>query len=118
MAAKTYLSVRLREARKNAGLTVKEVGKSVGRSGKTVEAWEAGTTEPSAELLIDLCKLYDVSISFFFPPTVQPTVEYAIMDMSNETELLDIYHSVSKDGQRALMAAARAMANEYSIVEK
>ena len=118
MAAKTYLSVRLREARKCAGLSVKAVGEHVGRSGKAIEAWEAGTTEPSAEILIDLCKLYGVSISFFFPPTVQQTIEYAVIDLSDEMELVDIYRSISKDGQRALMTTARAMASEYTIVEK
>ena len=81
-------------------------------------AWEAGTTEPSAEILIDLCKLYGVSISFFFPPTVQQTIEYAVIDLSDEMELVDIYRSISKDGQRALMTTARAMASEYTIVEK
>lgn len=64
----SYLAIRLKEARKKAGLSASEAGERIDRSSSAIYAWENGTAEPSPELLITLCHLYGVDISFFFPP--------------------------------------------------
>ena len=55
------LADRLRSFRERAGMTIYEVGDKIGRSGKTVSAWECGRGQPDADMLIALCRLYGVT---------------------------------------------------------
>ena len=62
----TYLANRLRTCREAKGLTLKEVGRQVGRTESGVGAWERARTEPDHDTLEKLAELYDVDISTFF----------------------------------------------------
>ena len=108
MPNRPYLAAKLREARKAASIDADEAGRMVGRSGKTVFAWEAGISEPSPEMLIAVCRAYGVPISFFFPPDV-----VCAGLPSDERELIGIYRSVTPAGQRAIMSSARGAMAEY-----
>lgn len=77
MTIRDYMAVKLKEARKDAGLSVDEVGKEVDKSGKTVSAWEVGRGQPDADTLIKLCILYNVPISYFY----EPKYNYAVVDI-------------------------------------
>lgn len=48
------LGARIREARKQAGLTQRELGELVGVSSHAVWAWEAGRMRPRYERLVEL----------------------------------------------------------------
>lgn len=50
----------LKRLREQSGLTADQVGELVGKSGKTVNAWENNRGQPDAEILIKLCDIYDV----------------------------------------------------------
>lgn len=50
----------LKRLRMKNGLTADEVGKAIGKSGKTVNAWENNRGQPDAEILIKLCDIYHV----------------------------------------------------------
>ena len=50
----------LKRLRAKSGMTADEVGRIVGRSGKTVNAWEHGNGQPDAEMLIKLSQIYHV----------------------------------------------------------
>ncbi|VDN37113.1 unnamed protein product [Cylicostephanus goldi] len=54
----------LKRFRTRCGMSVDEVGASVGASGEDVSAWEAGQ-EFDGETLVKLCRLYDVDFSDF-----------------------------------------------------
>ena len=49
-------------ARKNAGLTQKQVAEAVGVDQSAVCLWETGRTTPRASLLLVLSKLYGVTV--------------------------------------------------------
>jgi DNA-binding XRE family transcriptional regulator len=53
---------RLKEARKNAGLTQAELGKKLGVTGATVSNWEKGNTEPKVGVLRDISNILDVPV--------------------------------------------------------
>ena len=55
----------LKKSRKAAGLTVDQVGDHVGKSGKTISAWEVGRGQPNGDELIALCKLLGVTLRDF-----------------------------------------------------
>lgn len=65
-SARMYMASKLKEFRKARDLTVDEVGEAVGKSGKTVSAWEVGRGQPEADILVLLCKLYNVQIDDFY----------------------------------------------------
>lgn len=50
----------LRKLREESGMTADEVGALVGKSGKTVNAWENNRGQPDADMLMTLCKIYNV----------------------------------------------------------
>ncbi len=51
----------LKRLRLQSGLTAKQVGDILGKSGKTVNAWENNRGQPDAEMLMSLCDIYNVS---------------------------------------------------------
>lgn len=50
----------LRKLRLQSGLTANEVGAMIGKSGKTVNAWENNRGQPDADMLMNLCDIYNV----------------------------------------------------------
>lgn len=50
----------LKRLREQSGLTADQVGTMVGKSGKTVNAWENNRGQPDAEILMQLCDIYNV----------------------------------------------------------
>ncbi len=50
----------LKRLREQSGLTADQVGELVGKSGKTVNAWENNRGQPDAEMLMRLCDIYNV----------------------------------------------------------
>ncbi len=50
----------LRRLRLQSGLTASEVGALIGKSGKTVNAWENNRGQPDADMLMSLCDVYNV----------------------------------------------------------
>lgn len=58
--SREYIAKALKRLREQSGLTADEVGALVGKSGKTVNAWENNRGQPDAEMLMLLCDIYKV----------------------------------------------------------
>jgi repressor LexA len=71
MNVRDQMACKLREFRKASGLSVDEVGSKIGKSGKTISAWEVGHGQPGADLLIQLCGVYGVHISDFYGSAIK-----------------------------------------------
>lgn len=61
---KKDFSETLKELRINAGFSQKQVYDMLGVRQSTFSAWETGRAEPSADMLLKLCKLYKVNDIF------------------------------------------------------
>ena len=101
------IATAIRRLRKSAGMSVDDVGAAVGRTGKAVSAWEAGYSQPSAEMLIDLCRLFGVDISYFYPPEVAACSSDALT--ADERELLDIYRGLDPNGRETALRLLSAL---------
>jgi len=55
------LGERLRAARRSAGMTLKEVAKTMGYSWVVIERWETNVALPTLQVLLTLCGVYGVS---------------------------------------------------------
>ena len=53
----------LRNLRKEQGLTQEELGEKLGATNKTISRWETGTYMPPVDVLLQMSKLYDVSVN-------------------------------------------------------
>ena len=107
-SARSILAAKLKEYRQKAGLTIYEVGEKVGKSGKTVSAWEAGRGQPDAEMFIKLYYLYSMeSMSEF----------YGIKDKDvpvDETELLNAYRKLNDNGKAQILSMTKALVQSGS----
>lgn len=55
------LAIQLKKYRQNSKLTINEVGEKIGKSGKTVSAWENCRGQPDADMLLQLCEIYGIT---------------------------------------------------------
>lgn len=102
-SARIILAAKLKEYRQKAGLTIYEVGDKIGKSGKTVSAWEAGRGQPDAEMFVKLYYLYGMSSMSEF---------YGIPDKDNpadEIELLNAYRKLNDVGKQTVLTTANAL---------
>ena len=56
--------LKLRELRKNKGITMKELGKLVGVSEAAISQYETGKRQMSNEVLLRLGEFFDVSVGY------------------------------------------------------
>lgn len=56
---KIKFAENLRELRKNAGMTQKQLAAVIGVDQRTVSAWEKGVCEPSFQMLASLCEFFN-----------------------------------------------------------
>ncbi len=70
--ANLHISKKLREARKAAGFTQKDVYEWLGIGQSTFSAWETGQGEPSVEVFLKLCQKYGIERppAYFLPDPV------------------------------------------------
>ena len=55
---------RLKQLRKEKGVSQKDVANAIGVSVSAYSNYEQGLREPSNQILINLCKYYDVSADY------------------------------------------------------
>lgn len=102
MTTREYMASKLHEFRIARDMNVDEVGAAIGKSGKTVSAWEVGRGQPDADKLVELCLLYGVHIQDFYEPTVS--------DLSDaEVRILGLYRSLNHIGQSVADAVLSAL---------
>ena len=61
---KNGFGVRLKNLRKNAGLTQNELAEKLEKSGSTVRMWELGSNEPDINTLVALSSIFDCSLDY------------------------------------------------------
>lgn len=94
------LPARLREFRKKANLTTADVGKMIGKSDRTVSAWENGRGQPDADMLLRLCDIYGIkSLSELVGEA--PALPALT---SEELRLLSVFDELNPEGREKVFA--------------
>lgn len=105
------LASRLKEYRERSGLTIMEVGAAIGKSDKTISAWEHGRGQPDADMLFKLCALYKVeNISIFYgmdAPADTMTPE--------EQVLINTYRTLNPNGRKLALDTVLTIAGNPSM---
>lgn len=60
------LCKKLREARKNVGLSQEDAARGLNLSTRTLQNYEYGSQTPNLDILRNMAKLYDVNMEYFF----------------------------------------------------
>ena len=115
MTVRTNIATGLKTARKAAGLNVDEVGAAIGKSGKTISAWEVGRGQPDGDELILLCKLLGAHLRDFYGDEYADLISNTVGNQSlspEERELVECYRATRSFGKRALLSTARMYRDE------
>ena len=101
------MKTRLKDARKSSGISQQDACERFGVSLGTYRNWEQGRVVMNGEQLISAARLYNT------------TVDYLLMTDSTspedeqEDKLIDIYRSLSVEGQEVLVAIAETLHGIY-----
>ena len=102
--------MRLKEARKSAGLTQKEVATVVGVNQHTYSYWEHGKTKIDSASLAKLSELFGVTTDFLLDKAPCKTTVDSVNDKpavrSDEEKLLGVYNSLDQESKTQLMSVA------------
>ena len=101
--SRNYIAQVLKRLRENTNMTADEVGTKLGKSGKTVNAWENGRGQPDAEILIKLCSIYKVNnllAEFDEENNIKKDPEQL---STQENELLSCFRALNETGKNRLM---------------
>lgn len=94
----------IKKSRLEKDLSVEDIGNAIGKSGKTVSAWEVGRGQPDADTMIRLCRLFDVDIADFYGESGD------LAPISNdERDLVDTYRDLTSPHKHVLLAVAREL---------
>ncbi len=66
-SVKFFVAKKIREYRKEAGLTQKELGDKIGVKHNTISSYESGTNEPEQNILFKIADALNISINDLFP---------------------------------------------------
>lgn len=87
-----FIGEKIRELRQNFGrdgLNQEELADLMHTTANTISRWETATYKPSPEDLLELSKIFGVSISVFFPSMENPHLS-ALLSATGDLEEEDI----------------------------
>ena len=117
------LKDRLREARKNAGKTQKEVAAAIGVSESAYCGYETGKRQPDAIKIVAIASYLGISGDYLLE-IEQSDVEQSMFKAGNvcftddEKELIGIFRVLNSDGKATLLATARGFAGNPAMKEE
>lgn len=103
------LCERIHSLRLNSNMTQKELSELINVSVVSVGGWENGTRKPSAEAIISLSQVFNVTTDYLLGVMVEPEKDSFLLSQSEKT-LLSNYRILDKHGRKAV--------DTISIIEK
>ena len=118
----TKFSLVLRQCRKNAGLTQKQVSDALGVERSTYAYYETGTTRPSGSMIIKLANIFNINYSIFMEAVSDVEFDNSEEDESFTT-LTDVswrdrerMYAIAKDEQNMLLLYRMLTSDQKSKV--
>lgn len=97
---------RIRDLRRESGMSAEELGKKLGVSRSAISNWENGNNQPNNSLLIELSKIFDCSIDFLLgnSDTRRPSNDNFQFAFSDYDKLTDDQKEIIKNLAASLIA--------------
>lgn len=108
---------RLRKARKDNGLTQKQLADLIGAKHNSISDWENNKNRPDPDTIEYICDALEIPVSRLFSESVQnkkspELTEVSSRDDKNKQELLQIYDGLNADGQTNMMIYAHFLSEQ------
>jgi transcriptional regulator with XRE-family HTH domain len=104
------IGARIREARLDRHLSLKELGKHAGVTHQQMWKYEVGKNPASVKVLTQLAGLFDIPLSFFIEDADRPTAAPLFRISSGRTALLCAYDELDSRDRSVLISIAKSMA--------
>ncbi|MBQ9149885.1 helix-turn-helix transcriptional regulator [bacterium] len=104
-AIKKIMPEKLKEFRKNAGLTIEEVGIKLNKTKSAISSWEKGKALPDVNTLLKLSELYNVADINLFLEHAVPIEMPALT--KTEQEHLKLWRLASQNTKTAITTLLR-----------
>ena len=112
------IASKLRDARKNVGLTQKEVADKLGVTFQAISNYERGVNKIEASTLYRLCELYGISTASILSGTNHPDFTFHLFLQIYKEELEEYFaHSLSKtsEDESRLLSSYRSLNSEGKV---
>ena len=101
---------RLKQARKAAGKTQKEIAGALGITESTYCGYETGKRRPDALKIPEIARALDVSTDYLLGLVDDPTPDMPVtVEAGEEKELLALFRSMTEQNRAIILATARAI---------
>lgn len=107
----------LRTLRRQAGLTMKQLGANLGMAESTVSLYENGKRSPDVQTLIRFADYFGVSLDFLLGRNEEKATAAVDETSDEEKELLRIFRSLNRKGKDSIMDHARERTEIPSMQE-
>lgn len=101
------MKLKLRRYREERGLTQSELAKAIGKSFRTVQAWEREESFPNAEMVWKLCEVFETDPNDFLGWYEEHPRADAPALTRDESEIVGCYRASTPARKASLMQTAR-----------
>lgn len=102
---------RIRELRKNNGLTMKQLGQQIGLAESTISQYETGKRSPDNETLLKLGEIFGVTVGYILGSEEEENTPGEQTLTEGEKTLLDLFRKVPADQQAMVLQMIRVALN-------
>ena len=99
----------LKDLRQRSGLTQKEAANIFGLKYRTYQNYELGNTSPDMDTAAEFARYFKCTIGELFDLEEGDSEQIGNAD----SELLDLFNSMNKDGRKALMSVAKSLVDVF-----
>lgn len=106
----------LRDLRKEHNLTQEELGEKLGATNKTISRWETGTYMPPVDILLQMSKLYDVSVNEILSGERLATADYQPKAEENIVTTLECSIKDKRGKKIAIICCSVVLAMVFAVM--
>lgn len=108
---------RIKETREKNAMTQSSLSKKLGISRSAVNAWEMGISVPSAQYLIELSKLFNVSTDYLLGLDTKEMVDISFLDEEEKRMIYSFLDYFKKYGA-TVRSLNRQVEHGYDAIKK
>ena len=102
---------RIRELRKNNGLTMKQLGQQIGLAESTISQYETGKRSPDNETLLKLGEIFGVTVGYILGSEEKENTPGEQTLTEGEKALLELFRKIPADQQAMVLQMIRVALN-------
>lgn len=99
--------------RKSHNYTQEDIAKKLGISRQAVSKWETGTAVPDLEVLLNISRLYDITINDILEPGMQKITDFEQIRTVSEKELKEALKQLDADSLVIALMGASPETNSF-----